>query len=70
MMKANVGGVDKVLRIVVGILLLALIFLIDGPAKWWGLVGLLPLGTGLFGFCPLYAVLGFSTCPQEKKGAA
>jgi sulfite exporter TauE/SafE len=70
MMKANVGGIDKVLRIVVGVLLLALVLLIDGPAKWWGLFGLVPLATGLFGFCPLYAVFGFSTCQLEKKGAA
>jgi len=69
-MKINVGGIDKTLRIVVGIGLLSLIFLVDGPAKWWGLLGLVPLGTGLFGFCPLYALFGFSTCPLEKKGAA
>lgn len=69
-MKANVGGVDKVLRIVVGVLLLSLIFLVEGPARWWGLVGLVPLGTGLLGFCPLYAVFGLTTCPLTKKGAA
>lgn len=69
-MKANVGGVDRVLRIVVGIVLLSLVFLVAGPARWWGLVGLIPLGTGVFGFCPLYALFGLSTCPLEKKGAA
>jgi hypothetical protein len=70
MMKANVGGIDKVLRIVVGVLLLSLIFLVEGPARWWGLVGLVLLGTGLLGFCPLYALFGLSTCPLKKKGAA
>jgi hypothetical protein len=70
MMKANVGGIDKVLRIVVGVVLLSLVFLIEGAARWWGLVGLIPLGTGVFGFCPLYALFGLSTCPLEKKGAA
>jgi hypothetical protein len=68
-MKANVGGIDKALRIVVGIGLLSLLFLVEGPAKWWGLVGLVPLGTGLFGFCPLYGLLGLSTCSPQKKGA-
>jgi Inner membrane protein YgaP-like, transmembrane domain len=68
-MKTNVGGIDKVLRIVVGIGLLSLIFIVDGPAKWWGLVGLVPLGTVLFGSCPLYALFGLSTCPLENKSA-
>lgn len=69
-MKVNVGGTDKVLRIVVGVVLLSLVFLVEGAAKWWGLVGLIPFGTGVFGFCPLYALFGLSTCPLEKKGAA
>lgn len=69
-MKANVGGIDKVLRIVVGVVLLSLIFLVEGAARWWGLLGLIPLGTGVFGLCPLYALFGLSTCPLEKKGAA
>ena len=68
-MKANVGGIDKALRIIVGIGLLSLLFLVAGPAKWWGLVGLVPLGTGLFGFCPLYGLFGLSTCSPQKKGA-
>lgn len=68
-MKANVGGIDKVLRIVVGLGLLSIIFLVEGPARWWGLVGIIPLGTGLINFCPLYSVFGLSTCATEKKGA-
>ena len=68
-MKANIGGIDKALRIIVGIGLLSLLFLFEGPARWWGLEGLVPLGTGLFGFCPLYALLGLSTCAPQKKGA-
>ena len=69
-MKVNIGGIDKALRIIVGIGLLSLIFLVEGPAKWWGLIGLIPLGTGLFSFCPLYALFGLSTVPLGKKGAA
>jgi len=68
-MKANVGSIDRVLRIVVGIGLLALVFVLEGDARWWGLVGLLPLATGLFRFCPAYAILGLSTCPLERKSA-
>lgn len=64
-MNANVGGIDRVLRIVVGIAVLSLVFVLDGPARWWGLVGLVPLFTGLVRFCPLYAVLGLNTCPMR-----
>ena len=68
-MKANVGGVDKVLRILVGLGLLSLILILEGNARWWGLIGLVPLGTGLVDFCPLYAVLGINTCPAKQKSA-
>lgn len=68
-MKANVGGIDRPLRIVVGILLLALVFVLEGNARWLGLIGLLPLATGLFRFCPAYALFGMSTCPKAPKGA-
>ena len=67
-MKANVGRIDKVLRIVVGLGLLSIILFVEGPARWWGLVGIVPLATGLINFCPLYAIFGWSTCPMEKKG--
>lgn len=60
-MKANVGGIDRTLRIVLGVVLLALCFV--PQVGWWGLIGLLPLATGLMRFCPLYPLLGFSTCP-------
>ncbi len=63
-MKANVGGIDRVLRIILGIVLLSLIFW--GPKTMWGLIGLIPLITGLVRFCPLYAPFKIST---EKKGS-
>jgi|OpeIllAssembly_1097287.scaffolds.fasta_scaffold991767_1 hypothetical protein len=66
-MKQNVGGIDKVLRIVVGLGLLSLLFLLEGSAKWYGLIGLVPLGTALMGYCPLYSILGLSTCPISGK---
>lgn len=68
-MKANVGGIDRVLRILAGIGLLSLVFVLEDASRWWGLVGLVPLATGLFSFCPLYPLLGISTCPLEKKAA-
>jgi len=61
-MKLNVGNVDRVLRIVVGLVLLSLTVL--GPQSPWGLLGIVPLLTGVFRFCPAYAVLGMSTCPK------
>jgi hypothetical protein len=66
-MKRNVGTVDRVLRTVVGIAVLSLIVLVEGPARWWGLIGLVPLVTGLAGACPLYSLLGFNTCPVGSK---
>ena len=68
-MKANVGGVDKVLRIVVGLGLLSLILILEGNARWWGLVGLVPLLTGLINFCPLYTFLGFNSAAAKDKTA-
>ena len=68
-MKTNVGGIDKGLRIVAGVGVLSLLFILEGSAKWWGLAGLVPLLTGFFGFCPLYTLLGLNTCPLQKKHA-
>jgi hypothetical protein len=66
-MKPNVGGVDKVLRIVVGAVLLALVFLLRSGDSlwWWGLIGIIPLATGLLGHCMLYSILGINTCPTR-----
>ncbi|MGE4304151.1 MAG: DUF2892 domain-containing protein [Novosphingobium sp.] len=60
MFKVNVGSVDRMLRIVLGIVLLALVFV--GPKTMWGLIGVVPLVTGLFRTCPLYSLLGIRTC--------
>jgi hypothetical protein len=65
-MAANVGGIDRILRIVVGIALLALFFVLEGNARYWGLVGLVPLATGLFRVCPLYSLIGVNTCETKK----
>ena len=60
-MKANVGGLDKWIRIVAGLALIAWP-LTGGPV--WAWIGVVPLVTGLFNFCPLYRLIGFNTCPR------
>ncbi len=63
-MSKNEGTVDRVLRVVLGLILLSLVFI--GPQTMWGLIGIVPLVTGLVGICPLYSVLGVSTCPVKN----
>ncbi|MCX9157892.1 DUF2892 domain-containing protein [Niveibacterium sp. 24ML] len=63
-MKTNVGGIDKVLRIGGGIALIGLAA--TGVVGAWGWIGVVPLATGLFGFCPLYPLLGLNTCPLKE----
>jgi hypothetical protein len=67
-MTTNVGGIDRILRIVVGIAVLALFFVLEGNARYWALVGLVPLFTGLLRTCPLYSVIGLNTCPMKSRG--
>lgn len=59
----NEHKVERVVRVVLGLGLLSLTFV--GPQTYWGLVGIVPLATGLLGTCPLYSVFGFSTCPRD-----
>ncbi|HMA06941.1 MAG TPA: DUF2892 domain-containing protein [Ramlibacter sp.] len=59
-MKVNVGGIDRIVRILVGVVLIGLV--LAGQIGWWGWLGVIPLATGLIGWCPPYAMLGFSTC--------
>lgn len=61
----NEGTLDRVLRVAVGVVVLSLTFV--GPQSMWGLVGILPLLTGLVGFCPFYRLIGVSTCAQPAK---
>ena len=68
-MKANVGGIDKILRIAAGVLLLSLVFVLKNEdGLWlWGLIGIVPLATGLINWCPVYSLLGMSTGKVEQK---
>lgn len=59
----NEHDVERVLRVVLGLALLSLVFI--GPQTMWGLIGIVPLVTGLTGICPLYSLLGISTCPKR-----
>ncbi len=63
-MKANVGGADKWARILFGSFLIGLVMV--GAVGSWGLIGIIPLATGLFERCGLYSLISFSTCRLEK----
>ena len=64
-MQANVGGIDRILRVVVGIALI--VATLVGLIGVWGWIGIVPLATGLFGFCPAYRFFGFSSCPMKNR---
>ncbi len=63
-MKQNVGNIERVLRVIIGLGLISLVFV--GPQTVWGWIGIVPLATGLMGWCPPYALLGISTCRVKQ----
>ena len=67
-MQTNVGNLDRIARVVIGLILLSLPLWLDSPWRWLGLIGIMPLITGLAGRCPGYRLLGvnISTCPMRK----
>ncbi|MBI2314085.1 MAG: DUF2892 domain-containing protein [Betaproteobacteria bacterium] len=65
-MKANVGGIDRALRITLGIALLAMVVVLEGSARYLGLIGIVPLTTGLLRWCPAYTLFGLNTCPISQ----
>lgn len=65
MFKTNVGGTDRILRIAVGVILIALTLM--GTIGAWGWIGLVPLATGFMRTCPLYSILGMNTCPMDAR---
>ena len=65
MFVTNEGGADRTVRIIAGLVLLSLMFV--GPKSTWGLVGAVPLLTGLAGTCPLYSLFGISTCSKTAR---
>jgi Protein of unknown function (DUF2892) len=64
-MKTNEGGLDRMLRIIVGLVLIALT--LTGTIGLWGWIGLLPIATGLIGWCPAYTLLGINTCSLKSR---
>ena len=64
-MKTNVGTIDRTLRILAGLVLIALAA--TGTVGWWGWLGVVPLLTGIFQTCPAYSLLGVNTCPLKKS---
>ncbi len=70
-MTANVGVLDRIIRVVLGLALLAFALGLIAPGAsyaWVGWIGVVPLATALLGSCPLYSVFGFATCPVNRKG--
>ena len=63
-MKLNEGTIDRVIRVIAGLALIALAA--TGTVGMWGWIGIMPLLTGTIGFCPGYAIFGVSTCPMKK----
>ncbi len=66
-MKCNVGTIDRALRAIAGIALIALAA--TGTVGMWGYIGVVPLLTAVFSFCPVYTLLGIQTCPMKKEDA-
>ncbi|WP_114966343.1 YgaP family membrane protein [Alkalilacustris brevis] len=67
MFEQNVGGIDRILRIVLGLVLIAGFFLFpEAGLRWLFLIGIVPLATGVFGTCALYSLLGINTCPASR----
>ncbi|MEG8947865.1 YgaP family membrane protein [Rosettibacter firmus] len=63
-MKKNIGSTDKILRVIIGILIIAIGLI---TKSWWGLIGLIPIATALIGWCPLYAPFGITTCKTQSE---
>jgi len=61
-MNSNVGGIDRLLRVILGLVLIGLVA--TDLIELWGLIGLVPLITGIFGYCPAYSIFGFKTCKR------
>lgn len=65
-MLVNTGVIDRIIRIVLGLVLLSLLFVVKGELHWFFLLGLLPLLTGVTGHCPVYTLFEFNTCAARK----
>lgn len=66
-MEKNIGSIDKVIRIVIGLALLSLLFILSDNTRWFGLIGIVPILTVVTGWCPAYSLIGVSTCRIKKS---
>ncbi|MBI3547342.1 MAG: DUF2892 domain-containing protein [Gammaproteobacteria bacterium] len=66
-MDKNVGSIDKIIRIVIGLALLSLLFILQGNVRWFGLIGVVPILTVVTGWCPVYSLIGVNTCRSKKS---
>lgn len=64
-MKMNEGSLDRIIRVIIGIIILSLWFVLQGNTKYLALIGLVPLLTALLGWCPLYTAFGINTCKRK-----
>ncbi|MGM0571974.1 DUF2892 domain-containing protein [Marinobacter sp.] len=64
-MTKNMGSADRVIRVIIGLVLLSLVFV--GPQTPWGWIGIIPLVTAAIGVCPLYSIVGIKTCPTKRS---
>lgn len=64
-MTPNEGTLDRTLRVIAGLVLIALAA--TGTVGWWGYLGVVPLLTGAVGYCPVYSLLGIKTCPLKRR---
>ncbi|WP_025917564.1 DUF2892 domain-containing protein [Herminiimonas sp. CN] len=65
-MNQNVGGIDRSVRIIAGLVVLSLFFVLGENTRWWALIGFVPLLTGFIGWCPAYLPFGIRTCKLRK----
>ncbi len=66
-MKPNVGKTDRIMRALIGLGLLSLLFVLEGNMRWWGLIGIVPLGTAIFRWCPAYVPFGINSSESEDS---
>lgn len=65
-MQENIGNTERVIRVILGLALLSLLFILEGNASYWGLLGLIPLATAAVRWCPIWKLLGINTCSAEQ----
>ncbi|MFP5344680.1 MAG: DUF2892 domain-containing protein [Gammaproteobacteria bacterium] len=68
-MKPNVGNTERIIRVIIGVVLLSLLFVLEGNMRYLGLIGIIPIVTAAVSWCPVWALLGINTCPATRAGS-